>query len=150
MILSASRQDMFFSHRIYFFFQAMIFSDDMDGNKKRELGEVILKQIKRICIESENLLCLSNSKDVINTIIKLGMLKQYPHLEKHLGGSDVSLASDTRVEEAQANMARIANERSGNTALVISQYQAEQESRVKDSCVESIQLEKGESVVDLE
>ena len=49
----AARRDIFFSHRIWFFFQSVIFTADDEGQKKRQLGEVVLKQLKKICIESQ-------------------------------------------------------------------------------------------------
>lgn len=42
----------------------MIFADDEEGETKRSLGEKILKELKTICIESANLLCLTNKDDL--------------------------------------------------------------------------------------
>jgi predicted class III extradiol MEMO1 family dioxygenase len=44
------------------------------GIKHKEAAQLILTQLKRICIESEELLCLVNSSDLIHYIIKFGMI----------------------------------------------------------------------------
>ena len=75
LILQAARRDLFFSHRIWFFFQSVVFTSDDEGTKKRELGGAVLKQLKKLCIESEELLCLVNAQDLTRSIIKFGMLQ---------------------------------------------------------------------------
>lgn len=47
-------------------------------------SQYIVTELKRICIECQQLLCLVNSQDIIYYIIKFGMIKQYPELKKHL------------------------------------------------------------------
>jgi predicted class III extradiol MEMO1 family dioxygenase len=55
------------------------------GIKHKEAAQLILTQLKKICIESEELLCLVNSSDLIHYIIKFGMLRQYPEFQEHFG-----------------------------------------------------------------
>lgn len=38
LILNASKSDMFFSHRIWFFFQSLIFANDDEGKAKRQVA----------------------------------------------------------------------------------------------------------------
>lgn len=61
LILNASKQSNFFSHRILFFFQSTIFSKDELGKRKQNEAEELLGQLKKICIESQQILCLVNS-----------------------------------------------------------------------------------------
>ena len=79
LIVMASKSNIFFSHRIWFFFQSFQFSNDAVGKKHRDSAQQILTQLKKICIESEELLCLVNATDLLHYIIKFGMLDQYPN-----------------------------------------------------------------------
>ena len=83
LILMASQSSIFFSHRIWFFFQSLQFTNDAIGIKHKDRAQLILTQLKKICIESQELLCLVNSSDLIHFIIKFGMLKHYPEFIKH-------------------------------------------------------------------
>lgn len=83
LIVMASKSNIFFSHRIWFFFQSFQFSDDAVGKKHRDSAQLILTQLKKICIESEELLCMVNATDLLHYIIKFGMLDHYPNFQKH-------------------------------------------------------------------
>lgn len=52
LILNAAKSDMFFSHRIWFFFQSLIFSNDEDGKAKKAVAQQIVTQLKQICMEN--------------------------------------------------------------------------------------------------
>lgn len=84
LILNAAKSDMFFSHRIWFFFQSLLFSDNEAGKTKKEVAQQIVSQLKQICMENQHLLYLVNNQDILYYTIKFGMLKQYPHFQKHL------------------------------------------------------------------
>ena len=79
LIVMASKSNIFFSHRVWFFFQSFQFSNDAIGKKHRDSAQLILTQLKKICIESEELLCLVNATDLLHYIIKFGMLDHYPN-----------------------------------------------------------------------
>ena len=84
LVLSAAKSDMFFSHRIWFFFQSVIFASDEEGKAKRAASQQVVTELKAICIECQQLLCLVNSQDILYYIIKFGMIKQYPNVKNHL------------------------------------------------------------------
>jgi hypothetical protein len=62
----------------------VIFASDEEGKAKRAASQQVVTQLKSICIESQQLLCLVNSQDIMYYIIKFGMIKRYPNLKKHL------------------------------------------------------------------
>ena len=149
---TASRQDIFFSHRTYFFFQSMIFADDDggDGAAKRGLGEKILKELKAICIESENLLCLTNTDDIFQNIVRFGMLQFYPDLMSRNPDLKVVLdpydhppanATDEEREFFRINqfMTKVATDRVIAATKRIKEYQEEQVAKFKAACAKNVE-----------
>lgn len=58
----------------------------------------MLKQLKKICIESQELLCLISAQDVTQNIIKFGMLSQYPHFMRHFEDMQAVVDADEELE----------------------------------------------------
>lgn len=82
----SSKSSIFFSHRVWFFFQSLLYTPDDNGKRHKKLAELMLSNLKRICIDSQELMCLMGSMEIIKHIVKFGMVQQYPHLLRHLDG----------------------------------------------------------------
>ena len=103
LITLASTSSFFYSHRIWFFFQAMLFpeSDPMS----RELhykSRVCLRGLKEACIKSKERLYLTNSQDVVKLIQEFNMHSSYPWL-RHMLKKEDYLAETTTMEKGDPN-----------------------------------------------
>lgn len=157
LILNAAKSDMFFSHRIWFFFQSLIFASDEEGKVKRKASQQIVTQLKSICIECQQLLCLVNSQDLIYYIIKFGMLKQYPSFIKHLEDKLTSMDPDQEIRNAQTPkekqiaeikklIEQIAASRFEQAFKLIKSYQEKQVKKASNQEEVMIALEKDEKL----
>jgi len=82
LIIIASKSSFFYSHRVWFFFQAMLFPETDPLSKSHEKkSRVVLKCLKEACIKSKEQLYLTNSKDIIRLIAEFNMADQYPWLQ---------------------------------------------------------------------
>ena len=74
LMLACAKSSIFFSHRIRFFFRSLIFTTTTDeGKRQSRSADDMLKQLERICIETEELLCLMSSRELLLNIVKFGM-----------------------------------------------------------------------------
>ena len=81
LIVMACSSSFFFSHRIWFFFQALLI--DMDDANSKELykkSRVAMRGIKDCALQSKERLYLANSHDLINLIYQFNMIEYYPQL----------------------------------------------------------------------
>ena len=80
-ILHASSANFFFSHRVWFFCQSVMFqSIDSETLVK---SRSILKALAKMCLDRDQnceLLYLANSKDILNLVNQLRLLDYYPSL----------------------------------------------------------------------
>lgn len=66
LITLASASSFFYSHRIWFFFQAMLFPESDPSSKEHHYkSRVVLRGLKDGCIKSKERLYLTNSKDIV-------------------------------------------------------------------------------------
>lgn len=72
---------------------------------------MMLGNLKRICIESQELMCLMGSLEIIKHIVKFGMVQQYPHLLRHLDGLMKIDDQQMKFQEITKFIEKIAGER---------------------------------------
>lgn len=81
LIVMASTSSFFYSHRIWFFYQAMLFPETDPASKAHHhKSRIVLKCLKDSCLNSKERLYLSNSKDIANLVQEFGLLDHYPQL----------------------------------------------------------------------
>jgi hypothetical protein len=81
LITLASTSSFFYSHRIWFFFQAMLFPEDDPTSKEQHTkSRVVLRSLKEGCIKSKERFYLTNSQDVVKLIQEFGKTEHYPWL----------------------------------------------------------------------
>lgn len=83
LILNSCQNSIFFSHRIWFFCQSLLFASTDEGSKHRDQARDLIKNLEQVVIKSQELLCLVNSFDLMQQIIKLGLLPLYPSFNRH-------------------------------------------------------------------
>jgi hypothetical protein len=85
LILNASTSSFFYSHRILFFFQAMLFPDtDTTHLQQFYKRGVIYRRLKAACISTKERLYLQNSGDIVKLITELDLIDKYPWLKEML------------------------------------------------------------------
>lgn len=90
----ASSSSFFYSHRIWFFFQAMLFPEsDPTIGKQRLKSRLMFRCLKDSCIKSKERLYLANSKDIIQLIQEVGILDKYPDIKEYLASQRASESS---------------------------------------------------------
>ena len=52
LILNSCEQSIFFSHRIWFYCQSLLFTDDEEGFKHRKLAAELIKKLQQVVIKS--------------------------------------------------------------------------------------------------
>lgn len=82
LILNSCEQSIFFSHRIWFFCQSLLFASSDEGTKHRKLAAELLKNLQKVVINGKELLCLVNSAELFQQITKYGLLQFYPFFNK--------------------------------------------------------------------
>lgn len=81
LITLASTSSFFYSHRIWFFFQAMLFPEDDPTSKQQHTkSRVVLRSLKEGCIKSKERFYLTNSQDLVKLIQEFGKTENYPWL----------------------------------------------------------------------
>ena len=83
LVCKSSGHSIFFSHRIWFFLQSLLYENTPECREHRNRSQKLLYQLKEMCIKSRELICLSNSQDLFNQIVKLGLLPFYPEFVRH-------------------------------------------------------------------
>ena len=83
LITLASTGSFFYSHRIWFFFQAMLFPEsDPTSREQHYKSRVVLRGLKDACIKSKERLYLTNSQDIVKLIQEFSMTESYPWLDQ--------------------------------------------------------------------
>ena len=104
----------------------MIYTADREGKEHQQQAQGILSELKKICIQSEQLMCLVNWKELLHFIIKFGMLSYYPQFKRHFD-------EDREEDEGQAKLRKImqstARDRAEKAKGLIQKYHAESESK---------------------
>jgi len=105
LITLASTGSFFYSHRIWFFFQAMLFPEsDPTSREQHYKSRVVLRGLKDACIKSKERLYLTNSQDIVKLIQEFSMTESYPWLDqmvkKNAKGFVLS-SNDGKSENAQ-------------------------------------------------
>jgi hypothetical protein len=79
MILVASQQDFYFSHRVWFFMEANLLTEQQASQK-------VLNCLKQVSMhqETKEIFYLANSTDYISSLYKLNMIPLYPILQDYL------------------------------------------------------------------
>ena len=81
LIVQASKSSFFYSHRIWFFFKAMLFPDPVAQQGQQLKSKTVLKCLKDACIKSKERLYLTNSKDIILLFQEFHMEDRYPWMK---------------------------------------------------------------------
>jgi hypothetical protein len=69
LIVMASTSSFFYSHRIWFFYQSMLFPiEDPLSLVQIHRSRIVLKCLKDACMKSKERLYLTNSKDIVHLI----------------------------------------------------------------------------------
>lgn len=121
---------------------------------------MIVTQLKTICIECQQLLCLVNSQDLIYYIIKFGMLKQYPNFYKHFEDKltsmdpeeeirNASSPKEKQIAEMKKMIEQIAFARCQQAFKLIKSYHDRQVKKVNNQGV-NIALEPHETLYDID
>ena len=126
-------------------------------------SQYIVTELKRICIECQQLLCLVNSQDIMYYIIKFGMISQYPELRKHLEDkltdpevelANAQTAKERQIAEIKKFIEQIAMQRQEQALKLITAYHEKQKQAVYSSSSGSslvqIPLDKDEKLIDLD
>jgi hypothetical protein len=65
LILNSSEQSIFFSHRIWFFIQSLLYVKNEEGEMHKKKSLELLHGLQRVVIKTEELLCLVNSVELV-------------------------------------------------------------------------------------
>ena len=97
LITLASTSSFFYSHRIWFFFQAMLFPEsDPTSREQHQKSRLVLRSLKEACIKSKERLYLTNSQDIVKLIQEFNMTEKYPWLVQMIKDDGVIKKSGQR------------------------------------------------------
>lgn len=107
LIVMASTSSFFYSHRIWFFFQAMLFPESDPLSTQLQIkSRQVLKNLKDACFKSRERLYLTNSRDIIQLIQEFNLVEQYPFLKAVLNANKQSEKSGRLKSQAEENAER--------------------------------------------
>lgn len=148
LILNSCEHSTFFSHRIWFFCQSLLFASTEEGSKHRDKTRDLIKHLEQVVIKSQELLCLVNSYDLMQQIIKLGLLPLYPSFNRHQTSEALATEALNKFKEFIKN---ISKQRVKMAKTLIDEYHKKSEEAVKKETNEfTIAANKGEKLVDID
>ena len=111
LITLASTSSFFYSHRIWFFFQAMLFPEDDPTSKEQHTkSRVVLRALKEGCIKSKERFYLTNSQDVVKLIQEFGKTENYPWLVQMIQEGIIRKTGADLANRGSKDLALVTNE----------------------------------------